>query len=274
MFERYTESARRAIFFARYEASNYGSHYIDTEHLLLGLLRESPAVAKWFPGEFNLGPEIRSEIEKRITQNKRIPTSVEIPLSADCKKALKLAAETADRLANRQIHSGHMLIGILRVEKSLAAQILIARGIKPEPILERLVKGPPKENPNVEVPSALMTLESFLAGLKSLNSEELILFFATNAQFIDVAGKAWDRDEINRGVARLFAPYGKKNASYLIDATLTDTSELFVATVRWNNVSLVTEQQARIHRMGFVLVQEEKHWAILFVQVTSAAATE
>ena len=46
MFERYTEKSRRVIFFARYEASQYGSPYIETEHLLLGLLRESPDLTR------------------------------------------------------------------------------------------------------------------------------------------------------------------------------------------------------------------------------------
>ena len=45
MFERYTEKARRIIFFARYEASQYGSPYIETEHLLLGIVREDKALS-------------------------------------------------------------------------------------------------------------------------------------------------------------------------------------------------------------------------------------
>jgi ATP-dependent Clp protease ATP-binding subunit ClpA len=57
MFKRYTEKARRVIFFARYEASQYGSPYIETEHLLLGLLREDRALAKWFPGESSFAPK-------------------------------------------------------------------------------------------------------------------------------------------------------------------------------------------------------------------------
>ena len=145
MFERYTQEARRAIFFARYEAGNYGSHHIETEHLLLGLLREG-AVAKWFPGKFNVGSEIRSEIEKRITRGDRISTSVEIPLSADCKQVLNLAVETCERLGHRLVEPEHIMIGILRVETSLAAQILIARGVKPGSIQEHLAKEP---SPNI-----------------------------------------------------------------------------------------------------------------------------
>jgi ATP-dependent Clp protease ATP-binding subunit ClpC len=49
MFERYTEKARRVIFFGRYEACQYGSPEIDTEHLLLGLLREDQALHHWLP---------------------------------------------------------------------------------------------------------------------------------------------------------------------------------------------------------------------------------
>ena len=51
MFERYTEKARRTIFFARYEASQFGCSYIETEHLLLGLFREDKALANrsWVP---------------------------------------------------------------------------------------------------------------------------------------------------------------------------------------------------------------------------------
>lgn len=77
MFERYTEKARRVIFFARYEASQYGSPYIDTEHALLGLLREDPALIKRFLGETDFASEIRTEIERRITRRGPFSTSVE-----------------------------------------------------------------------------------------------------------------------------------------------------------------------------------------------------
>jgi ATP-dependent Clp protease ATP-binding subunit ClpC len=110
MFERFTEKARRVIFFARYEASQYGSPYIETEHLLLGLLREDRALAKWFPRESNVEPEIRTEIEGQITQRERISTSVEVPLTEECKTALHLAAEESERLAQRCVGTEHLLL--------------------------------------------------------------------------------------------------------------------------------------------------------------------
>jgi ATP-dependent Clp protease ATP-binding subunit ClpC len=177
MFERYTEQARRVIFFARYEASNYGSHCIESEHLLLGVLREERGFAKWFPGKKNVEPEIRAEIERRITRGERISTSVEVPLTTECKKILDLAGDAAERLGHRTVEVEHLLIGILRVEASLAAQILHARGLQSQAIQEQLAKGPiPKYQASGKM-NALLTLESFLAGLKWLNSEELISFF-------------------------------------------------------------------------------------------------
>ena len=65
MFERYTEKARRVIFFARYEASQYGSPYIETEHLLLGLMREDKALANRFLRSHGSIESIRKEIEAR-----------------------------------------------------------------------------------------------------------------------------------------------------------------------------------------------------------------
>jgi hypothetical protein len=268
VFERYTEKARRVIFYARYEASNYGSRYIETEHLLLGLLREDRALAKWFPGQANVEPEIRSEIEKRTTRGKRFSTSVELPLSAECKKVLNLAGETAERLGHRRVETEHILIAILRVESSVAAQILIARGLNPGPIHAGIAKAPSPTYLSHARTSALLTLESFLAGLKRLNSEELITFFAKNAEFIDASGKRWNREEIWKGLETLFTPYAKKNASYVVEATLAETGELFVATVLWKNALLASEQRAWMQRMSFVLLTGADDWEILLAQVT------
>jgi hypothetical protein len=268
MFERYTEKSRRAIFFGRYEASRYGSRYIETEHLLLGLLREDGTLAKWFPGSSNVEAGIRTEFEKRITRGERIAESVEIPLSEECKRVLFLAAETSERLGHDQVEPEHLLIGILRVETSLGAQILIARGLKPGSILERLGKAPGPKIQDEDPSRALLTLENFLSGLKSLNSGELISFFAKNAQFIDASGKRWNRDEIWKGFETLFAPYGKKNANYVVEVPMADTGWLYVANVRWNNALLASEQRAWMHRMSVVLVFEANNWEILLAQVT------
>ena len=140
MFERYTEKARRVIFFARYEASQYGSPYIETEHLLLGLLREDKALANRFLRTHGSIESIRKEIESRITVRERISTSVEVPLSQECKRILNYAAEEAERLGHKHVGTEHLLLGVLREEKSFGAEILLERGLRLSTVREELAR--------------------------------------------------------------------------------------------------------------------------------------
>src|SRR6202163_2419641 len=135
VFERYTEKARRVIFFARYEASQYGSPYIETEHLLLGLMREDKALANRFLRQQGSIESIRKEIEARITIRERISTSVEVPLSAEYKRILNMAAEEAERLGHKHVGTEHLLLGILREKNGggAAKGTFPARGIQPRP---------------------------------------------------------------------------------------------------------------------------------------------
>jgi ATP-dependent Clp protease ATP-binding subunit ClpC len=138
MFEKYTEKARRVIFFARYEASQFGSPYIETEHLLLGLLREDKALMH----RFLRGPEpveaIRKQIEDHTVMREKVSTSVDLPLSNEGKRVLVYAAEEAERLSHNHIGTEHLLLGLLREENSFAAQLLNEHGIMLSQIREEL----------------------------------------------------------------------------------------------------------------------------------------
>src|SRR3990172_5428386 len=104
MFERYTERARRVLFFSRYEASQLGSISIETEHLLLGLIREGKGLTSRLFARSHLSLEaIRKEIEGRIVIRDQVSTSVEIPLSGESKRVLTHAAEEAERLVHNYI---------------------------------------------------------------------------------------------------------------------------------------------------------------------------
>ena len=132
MFERYTEKARRVIFFARYEASHYGSTEIDTEHLLLGLMRENKALYRWLP-KTDL-QTIRQRIDEHSPKQPSIPTNVDLPLSSDGKRVLKHAADEADRLSHRHIGTEHLLLGLLDEEGCFAAMLLRDGGADAESI--------------------------------------------------------------------------------------------------------------------------------------------
>src|SRR5207248_9190623 len=90
MFERYTERSRRVIFFARYEALQYGSQVIAPEHILLGLMREDKTIsARFFPFRHTLTVDsIRRAVEERIVLRDRIPPSTELHLSNATKQIL------------------------------------------------------------------------------------------------------------------------------------------------------------------------------------------
>src|SRR5580704_10792550 len=141
MFERYTERARRVLFFARYEASQLGSVSIETEHLLLGLIREGKGLTSRIFARSHLSLEnIRKEIEGRTVFREKVSTSVEIPFSAETKRVLQFAAEEADRLLHNYIGTEHLLLGILREERSVAASILMEKGMRLNTVREDIVQ--------------------------------------------------------------------------------------------------------------------------------------
>ncbi len=142
MFEKYTEKARRVIFFARYEASQFGSPLIETEHLLLGLIREDKNLTQRFLPKANSSIEsIRKEIEGRTVIREKVSTSVDLPFSDECKRVLNAAVEESDRLGHKHIGTEHMLMGLLREERSVAAEILRERGLRLGAVREELARG-------------------------------------------------------------------------------------------------------------------------------------
>src|SRR5260370_23313930 len=163
MFERYTEKARRVIFFARYEASQFGSPYIESEHLLLGIVREDKALTNRF-----LRSEvasIRKQVESQTTTREKAYTSVDLPLSNESKRVLAYAAEEAERLADKHIGPEHLFLGLLRDEKCFAAQMLGERGVRLSVLREDLGRNPhePSTPEQVKQPGALAELSAYLS---------------------------------------------------------------------------------------------------------------
>lgn len=150
MFERYTEDARRALFFARYEASQLGVRSIETEHLLLGLLR----VAKGLTGQL-LAPyginDIRKEVESRVERRAKISTSVEVPFSEETKNVLQFAVKEADRVLHRTVGTEHLLLGLLCQDRSVAGSILIDRGMRLESVREQVANLGHSEDDDVQL---------------------------------------------------------------------------------------------------------------------------
>lgn len=161
MFERYTEKARRCIFFARYEACVFGSPRIETEHLLLGITREDKRL---------LGPaapveSIRKHIQACVATREKISTSVDLPLSEEVKRALAHGAEEAANLGHAHIATGHLLLGLMDEETCLAAAVLREHGLTPELLRETVAARPDEEA--TELPLVARTHWKGLAALFS-----------------------------------------------------------------------------------------------------------
>jgi hypothetical protein len=129
MSELYTEQARRTIFFARDEASRFGSDFITLEHLLLGLLHEDQCLQR------KLGAAGAQAVRQYIEEHsppfeKGTSISVDLPLDSACKNALSQASKEADALEHRVIDCSHLVLSLLRTEQSVAAEALRACGIE------------------------------------------------------------------------------------------------------------------------------------------------
>jgi ATP-dependent Clp protease ATP-binding subunit ClpA len=145
MFERYSEGARRTLFFARSEALQTGGRTIEPEHLLLGALRESDAVLR-FSRARDTASTIRARLEPATVAGERVSTSVEIPFSPSCKEVLEQAAFEADALKNMTIRPEHMILAIIVRANGVAAPALQDAGVEPNAIRNYL-RGVPDDSP-------------------------------------------------------------------------------------------------------------------------------
>jgi len=130
MFDRYTERARRVIFFAHYEASQFGADRIESEHLLLGLLREDRFLFRpLMPPNWTV-ESIRRKIEFGAPVRAMVSTSVDMPISSEVKNIFTYAAEEADSMGNSHIETKHLLLGMLREKDCVAAKLLQEDGVQ------------------------------------------------------------------------------------------------------------------------------------------------
>ena len=134
MFERYTEFARQSVFFGRYEASQFGSSYIETEHLLLGVLRADRELALRLLGNLAKVEAMRVRIGKERPRGQKGSGTIDLPLSHECKRVLAHAAEEAQRLNHKHITHVHLLLGVVREPECLGARLMREAGIAPSEV--------------------------------------------------------------------------------------------------------------------------------------------
>src|SRR5512133_1074510 len=128
MFERFTDRARRSLFLSQEEARLLNHNYIGTEHLLLGLVSESPGVAAKALESLGISLEaVRAKVKEIIGQGQSAPTG-HIPFTPRAKKVLELSLREALQLGHNYIGTEHILLGLIREGEGVAAQVLVKLG--------------------------------------------------------------------------------------------------------------------------------------------------
>ncbi len=141
MFNRFTLRALQVLFYARSEVSQLGASAVEPEHILLGVLDEGKGLgSRILAGTGSTLDDFRSDIVRRLISREKVSESDEIPFSASCERVLQYAAEEADRLLHNYIGTEHLLLGLLREERSAAAEVLAARGLRIEAVREAIVE--------------------------------------------------------------------------------------------------------------------------------------
>ena len=143
MFERYTEPARRALFFSRYEVSRLGGDRITSEHLLLGVLREVREVTWKIAAQARIDlSTLQDDVRRRCAGGETLPSSFEIPFGEDTKRILYRAAAEADALGHRSISPDHLVLAMLTDGSNGAAHLLVEHGIVVEDVRRQLAETP------------------------------------------------------------------------------------------------------------------------------------
>ncbi|MCC6574712.1 MAG: ATP-dependent Clp protease ATP-binding subunit [Planctomycetes bacterium] len=142
MFEQFTERARKVLGLARQEAQKFNHEYIGTEHILLGLILEGSGVAATVLRNMDVDlRKIRLEIEKLVQQGPQVMTAPsKLPFTPRAKRVIDLAKEEAASLNHEHVGTEHLLLGLLRENEGIAAQVLMNLGVRLDEVREEVLE--------------------------------------------------------------------------------------------------------------------------------------
>jgi ATP-dependent Clp protease ATP-binding subunit ClpC len=187
MFERFTGRARQVVVLAQEEARALRHNYIGTEHILLGLLREEEGLAaRVLEGLGVTVEEVRARVEDLVGRGEDPLVAGEIPFTKRAKKVLELSLREALALRHNYIGTEHVLLGLLRVEKGVGAQILSGFGLESESVRGEVLRSlspgpsPPRRGWEYKVES--------IAGPEALTEDYLRPLGAEGWELVAVVG--------------------------------------------------------------------------------------
>ena len=140
MYERFTDRARKVMQLANQEAQRFNHEYIGTEHVLLGLVKEGSGVAANVLKNLDVDlRKIRLEVEKLVQSGPEMVTMGKLPQTPRAKKVIEYSMEEARNLNHNYVGTEHILLGLLREQEGVAAQVLMNLGLKLEEVREEVL---------------------------------------------------------------------------------------------------------------------------------------
>lgn len=140
MYERFTDRARKVMQLANQEAQRFNHEYIGTEHILLGLVKEGSGVAANVLKNLEVDlRKIRLEVEKIVQSGPDMVTMGKLPQTPRAKKVIEYAMEEARNLNHNYVGTEHLLLGLIREQEGVAAQVLMNLGLKLEDVREEVL---------------------------------------------------------------------------------------------------------------------------------------
>jgi ATP-dependent Clp protease ATP-binding subunit ClpC len=140
MYERFTDRARKVMQLANQEAQRFNHEYIGTEHILLGLVKEGTGVAANVLKNLDIDlRKIRMEVEKIVQAGPDMVTMGKLPQTPRAKKVIEYSIEEARNLNHNYVGTEHLLLGLLREQEGVAAQVLMNLGLKLEDVREEVL---------------------------------------------------------------------------------------------------------------------------------------
>ena len=141
MFDRFTDRARKVMGLARQEAQRFNHDYIGTEHILLGLVQEGSGVAASVLKNLDIDlRKIRQEVEKLVSNGTSMVTMGQLPFTPRAKKVLELSLEEASNLGHTYIGTEHLLLGLIRENEGIAAQVLRNLKVRLEDVRDEVLE--------------------------------------------------------------------------------------------------------------------------------------
>jgi ATP-dependent Clp protease ATP-binding subunit ClpA len=141
VYERFTDRARNVMQFANQEAGRLCHEYIGTEHILLGLVKEGSGVAANVLKNLDVDlRKIRLEVEKLVQSGPEMVTMGKLPQTPRAKKVIEYSMEEARNLNHNYVGTEHILLGLLREQEGVAAQVLMNLGLKLEEVREEVLR--------------------------------------------------------------------------------------------------------------------------------------